>query len=397
MSVEERDRQLAWWHRVLAPPLPPGPDAERPLPAESIEPTESIAGDDDAARYVPDELRPVRVDLSPAQADGLRAVARSTSVTTFAALLAAVQATLLDAEDRDDVVLAMPITNRRHPDAEAIVGCGISVLPLRLRVGPGDTGRTLMARAGATVISALDHQAVALSEILVATMPRQRDGRARSPIMGTVQLVPPSPVVRLDSGVVVERVPVAVPAEGFGLVIADDGASLVVEASVPVDRGGRDAARRLADDLVRHVDRLVAAPDAPLRPDTDARAESRADGRADDADRAEPSSLGPPDVTVGERFVQVARTRADLPAVEHGDRVLTYRELERRARDARGPARGGGHRAGSHRRHRPRPVARLRGRHGRRWCWPVACTSRSISGPLRIAPRWCWPTPARPS
>ncbi len=69
--------------------------------------------------------------------DALRSLARVESVTMHAVTLAAFQALWWSERGADDLVVGMAVNDRDHPELEAVVGCFVRVLPVRLRAAPG--------------------------------------------------------------------------------------------------------------------------------------------------------------------------------------------------------------------------------------------------------------------
>jgi amino acid adenylation domain-containing protein len=310
ISDDTRRDQLSWWHQVLSGWRPP---ARRSIPL----PTNA------GGHLVPDPYRPAVVEVSGALDDALRALARAESVTRFGVLLAGLQWLLLCEWSKDDVVIGVPVTDRGHPRAEGLVGCFVGVLPVRLRLVPGDTGRSLVARAGSTMITALAHRSVSLGEIVAESMPRDEAGQVAEPLTGEAQIRSVMSGVAGPSGLRIARVPVAMPGPGVNLVAIDDGSKLVLEVSVPLDGGGPAEAQRLGERLLSLLDELVRAPDQRLDGSMAATVSTTGDGAPVDY---------PAGATLTELFAVVEARHGDAVAVEDGDRLLTFGQLGDRAR-----------------------------------------------------------------
>ena len=321
ITDDARHDQLSWWHHVLTGPLPRLPKLGGAKDPSVPGPSAADTGLD----LVPADLRPAVVAVPGELADAVRALARAEAVTLFAVIVGGLQAVVRDEWGLDDLVLGVPVSDRGHPEVDGVVGCFVRVLPIRFRMGPYDTGRSLVSRAGATIVGALDHRSVALSEIIAEAMPRDGPGQAVSPVLGHAQTrALAGPVVGPD-GLRIERVPVSTPGPGVNLVVTDDGSTLSFEVSVGLDAGGPDEAGRWASRLVDQLGALVQAPDAPMQAGT---ASTTSDiGLA-------PQQLRdyPHDATLPELFARTEAEHRDEVAIEDGDRSLTFGELGDRAR-----------------------------------------------------------------
>ena len=311
VSDDTRRDQLSWWHQVLAGSC---------LPTQRLMSAPVAAG----RHLVPDQYRPAVVDIPEVLDDALRALARAESVTRFGVLLAGLQWLLLRESAPDDVVVGVPVTDRGHPQAEGLVGCFVGVLPVRLRLVPGDTGRSLVVRAGTTMIAALAHRSVVLGEIVAESMPRDEVGQVAELLTCGAQLRSVTPAVAGPSGLLIARVPVAMPGPGVNLVAIDDGSKLRLEVSVALDAGGPAEAQRLADRLLSLLDELVRAPDQRLDGSTVATWPTTGHGSPVDY---------PAGATLTELFATVEARHGDTVAVEDGDRSLTFGQLGDRARE----------------------------------------------------------------
>lgn len=135
--------QRSWWRQELA-----GAPLAVQLP---------IGGDGDA----PQAGEPLRLDLPPALAEGLRALAPRLRATPFMTMLAAFSVLLSRTTGHDDLVIATVVAHRDASDVEPLIGCFTKKVPLRLRLGGDPTFPELVARTRASLLGSLAHQDVA--------------------------------------------------------------------------------------------------------------------------------------------------------------------------------------------------------------------------------------------
>ncbi|MFJ6769389.1 condensation domain-containing protein [Kitasatospora sp. NPDC091257] len=143
----EEQRQLAYWRRRLAPPLPGHP-----------------------AEPSPGGLSPV--DVEPVLVPGdlvrdLRATAATSAQRGGVAgpFLAALALVLHHAGGEPDVRIGMMISNRARPGAEHLIGYFVNTAVIRLRIDPTMTAGQLVAEANTAVTEAIEHQALPIQDL----------------------------------------------------------------------------------------------------------------------------------------------------------------------------------------------------------------------------------------
>ncbi|MGW0537452.1 condensation domain-containing protein [Streptomyces sp. NPDC003032] len=146
----EEQRQLAYWLRRLATPLP-GHPAEPPA----------------------DGLSPVDVEPVLVPADLVRSL-RATAATSAqrggvaGPFLAALALVLHHFGGERDVRIGMMISNRARPGAEHLIGYFVNTAVIRLRIDPTMTAGQLVAKANAAVTEAIEHQALPIQDLYQA-------------------------------------------------------------------------------------------------------------------------------------------------------------------------------------------------------------------------------------
>jgi amino acid adenylation domain-containing protein len=164
-AAERRD--LPYWRDTLA--QPPGP---LELPADRPR----RPGHQPLGSAVP-------VEIEPALAARLAALAGARRIGLQAVLMAGYAALLHRLGGQDDLVVGVPVSER--PDGhEDTVGLYLNTLPLRLRLDPGLTGAGLLDAVGQGMGALLGHRDLPFSRIVEALAPARTEGR--TPLLHTV-------------------------------------------------------------------------------------------------------------------------------------------------------------------------------------------------------------------
>ncbi|MFC8914859.1 amino acid adenylation domain-containing protein [Streptomyces sp. NPDC057116] len=225
----------------------------------------------------------------------------------------------------DEVVVGFPVAGRTPKTAGAVAGAASNILPLRVPVDPRRPAAELIRTVDEEITLALDHQRYRYEDL-------RRDlgftGSAHAPYQLTANIVPfsfgrgfagrPMTLRQLNAGVV----------EDLSLMIRPERgrAGLMVEAHAEAGRYEPEEVAAEADRCVRLLDQLV---DDPRRPT------GELDLLAPEERRLLVPGVGvpapPSPRTLPELFEHWAARTPDAPAVAHGDRRLTYAELNARA------------------------------------------------------------------
>jgi amino acid adenylation domain-containing protein/non-ribosomal peptide synthase protein (TIGR01720 family) len=322
---DERDpgsvaaRQVAWWRDALAGlPEELALPTDRPRPAES-----SFRGGS------------VPLDVPPALADGLRALARRTGTSMFMVVQAAVAVLLHRLGAGPDIPIGSPVAGRDEEALTDLVGFFLSTTVLRTDLSGDPAFTELLARVRETDLAAFDRQDVPFERVVEALNPAR--SLARHPLFQTM-------VVYLaadgDGGPALPGLEVAEEEVGSGTAKFDlsfdlvedgpggDGAGIGGALEYSADLFDHGSAVVLVERLLRVLAAVVADPTRPV---------GRIDVLGDD-ERA--AALGPradggpaPRVdgaTVPELFAaQVARTPS-ATAVESTGLRWTFAELDAR-------------------------------------------------------------------
>ena len=304
---------LGWWEGELAgaPTLLELP-SDRPRPA-----VQSFRGG----------VHPL--SLSPAVADGLRALARQEGATLFMVLLAAFQALLHRYSGENDLLVGSPIAGRTRRQTEEMIGFFVNTLVLRARFTKGLTFRELVRQVKETTLGAYAHQELPFERLVEALAPER--SLAHNPLVQVVfsfQAAPP--------GGPLPSAPGSSDTPGFGAGIAKWDLMLFLAETTQGLAGGVEYAADLFDAptmerMALHLQTLLVSAAAEPDRAVDAlpllgAAERRMLLR-DWAGRKRELPEGSVDRLFAE---QAARTPGNT-AVLADDETLTYAELNRRA------------------------------------------------------------------
>lgn len=153
-------RQLDYWRAQLAA------DGD-PSAAARLFPREAGA---------PGRQRGFEFLLSGDTAEALRRFAAERHATPFMAMLAVLDAVLHELSGRDDIRIGAPVSLRKRPEAQALIGYFINVQVLRTRIDAARGFAALVDAARDTVLAAHEHQDVPFDRLIGALLPNRASG-----------------------------------------------------------------------------------------------------------------------------------------------------------------------------------------------------------------------------
>ncbi|MFJ4187135.1 amino acid adenylation domain-containing protein [Kitasatospora sp. NPDC089509] len=253
----------------------------------------------------------------------LERAATAARATWAELLLAATAGYLHRLTGTEDVLLGLPLANRRGPAALRTPVAAANVLPLRLAVRPADTAEELLRQVVRALRAARRHQRYPLEEL-------RRDlgltGERRALFGPMVNIKAFEGDLDLAGLPGVVRNLAAGPVDDLAVNVSPgpDGALRVVLDADPARHGAASLAAH-RDGLLRYLDalaeQLLTEPQAPI-------------GRIDllDADALRRATAGrtepPVERTVPELFAAQAARTPDAVAVRCGPTALTFKELD---------------------------------------------------------------------
>ncbi|KAA6213432.1 non-ribosomal peptide synthetase [Streptomyces albofaciens JCM 4342] len=269
------------------------------------------------------EVLRARTNLPAAALDRLTRAAEAAKATWAELIVAATAGHLHRVTGTEDVILGLPLTNRRGPAALRTPAMTVNVLPLRIAVRPQDTGAGLLRRVVLEIRAVRRHQRYPQADI-------RRDlalSSAGTPLTGPmVNIKPfegdldfaglPGTVHNLAAGPVEDLAVTAVPGADGGLRISLDAHS---GRYTPAELArGKESFLRYLDGL---TELLLTDPDRPV-------------GTIDLLDPAGVRRVtagrteAPAARTLPEYFAEQAARTPRAVAVRTGDTALTFAELD---------------------------------------------------------------------
>lgn len=160
LAGPERERQMGWWRDRLAgaPPFTPLP-TDRPRPAERTNRGACL-------------VRPLAAELS----NGLQRLAASADVTPFMVGLASFALLLSRWTGEGDLVIGIPVANRRTRGADELIGFFVNTLAVRLSLDGDPDGKGLLAQVRQTLLDAWRHQDLPFDMVVEAVQPERSLG-----------------------------------------------------------------------------------------------------------------------------------------------------------------------------------------------------------------------------
>ncbi|HVR98951.1 MAG TPA: amino acid adenylation domain-containing protein [Thermoanaerobaculia bacterium] len=317
LAGEVLEAELAWWREQLAglPALLELP-TDRPRPAVRGTRGAWLLG------ALPDEL-----------AAALRALARAHGTTLFMVLLAGFETLLSRYSGQRDLAVGMPIAGRNRVELEGLIGFLVNTLVLRADLSGAPSFAGLLRRTRDAALGAYAHQDLPFEKLVEELAPER--SLAHTPLFQVLLALQNVPREALE-----------LPGLRIGSLLGDDD-SAKFDLMVLLDESGTgiggiagsvsyatdlfDAAT--IDRLWGHFRNLLAA--ASAGPETSVAELSLLDAAelrqllVDWNDTATPY---PRQRTIPDLFAEQVALRPEAPALEWGERTLTYAELDRRAR-----------------------------------------------------------------
>ena len=328
----ELERQLAFWRRRLAAVPPLELPTDRPRPAVQSQRGATLA-----------------FELPPRLAAAAEALARQHGATPFMVFAAGLMTLLGRWSGQRDFALGSPVAGRPRAELEEVVGFFVNTLVLRADLAPGGDGgeptfAALLARVRDSVLDAHAHQDLPFEKLVEELAPR-RD-LARTPlfqVMFTLQNLPPFRAemagVALSRGgdgrarpdlrpeLATARFDLAVSLQGRSGGVAGHALGGVVEYAA--DLFDRATVERLCRQYRRLLEAAVARPQAALG---DLPLLSAAEQHQLVVDWNDTRSAYPRQGTLAELLRSTAREHGERVALEAADgSETTYRDLLRHA------------------------------------------------------------------
>ena len=176
LQGEVLERQLSYWKRQLADPLPV-------LDLLTDHPRPSVQTFNGA-------LEPFT--LSAQDTELLKAVSQQQTATLFMTLLAAFQVLLSRYTAQDDIIVGTPVANRTRVETESLIGFFVNTLVLRTDLSGEPTFKEVIRRVREICLGAYAHQDIPFEKLVEELQPERDTSRSVFfQVMFAMQNVPP--------------------------------------------------------------------------------------------------------------------------------------------------------------------------------------------------------------
>lgn len=302
--------QLAYWREKLAglPALEMLTDRPRPR-------RQGFSG------------RAERCVLDAGLSDTLRRFSASRGTTLFVTLLTAFAAVIHRSSAQDDLAVGTAVSSRDRKELEGLVGLFVNLLVLRLDVSGNPSLGSLLERVRQTVLEAFEHGEVPF-EMLVRELEPDRDP-ARNPlaqVQFSMQSTRGSGAIEMR-GISLDAIPEDVSTTRFDMEchVVDEAAGIAVHLIYNTDLFDAGMARSLLLRFERFLRALTTTPDCGV---DEVSLLSDEECALQLETWVSTSTIYPRDDTVASLFSAKAFQRGDAPALEFGDRRMSYAELD---------------------------------------------------------------------
>ncbi|TDE55758.1 amino acid adenylation domain-containing protein [Nonomuraea mesophila] len=270
----------------------------------------------------------VRVPLPPGTRERLAEVAAERNVTPYMVMFAAFAAFLARISGQRDLVIAVPVAGRDHPDVQPMIGLLVNTIAVRADLSDDPAFADLLAQVRDRLLAARPHHEAPFEAVVQALAPGRQ--LSHDPLVQVMLAYDDDTVLALDlPGATAERVELLLDDAKFDLLmnVERQGDELAAHLVHRADLFDRETVRHWARAFGTLLDGLLAEPGGPV---STAGLLHPADQRliVDGWNRtaAATATRLVPDL-VAER----AAERPGATALVCGSTTLTYREVLRRA------------------------------------------------------------------
>lgn len=265
--------------------------------------------------------------LSKPLAGRLKALGNANGCTLFMTMLAGFQSLLARYTDQQDIVVGSPIANRGRVELESLIGFFVNTLVMRTNLAGDPSFREIVRRVRETTLAAYAHQDLPFEKLVEDLQPERDLGR--NPLFQVVfQLHHASE----DGATADESLPMEVKSGtakfDLRLDLLETANGILAHFEYSTDLFDETTIRRLADHYRRLLEDVVARPDRRL---SELQLIDQTERRTLLEQWSGMISEYPRQATVHQVFERQAAKSPESRAVEFGEHVLSYADLNRRA------------------------------------------------------------------
>ncbi|TCP54483.1 amino acid adenylation domain-containing protein [Tumebacillus sp. BK434] len=268
------------------------------------------------------------LSLQPSLLPRLKELSQQEGATLFMTLLSAFNILLARLSGQEDIVVGSPIAGRTNKETEGLIGFFVNTLALRTELSGELSFRELLARVKETTLGAFAHQEVPFERLVRELQPERNMSYA--PLFQVMFALQNMRLGDLElPGLTLSDFPVDKSTSMFDLTLSLYEGETGLEGNLKynTDLFEEETMARLIERFELLLEGIVSAPDRRI-------AELPIVTEAERKEIAEWNETAAPfsqDVCAHHFFEQQAEREPERIAVEFGETMLTYRELNERA------------------------------------------------------------------
>ncbi|WP_018015936.1 non-ribosomal peptide synthetase [Teredinibacter turnerae] len=301
--------QLEYWRKQLEAPVP-----IVTLPTDKVRPERKTYNG-----------ATIDVTIPSALTGEIRHLSSKTDATMFMVMLAAFKILLKRYSSQNDIAVGVPVSNRQLPETETMVGLFVNTLTLRTQVDDELSFLDYLKVVKSTVLAGFANQDVPFEKVVKEVCVDRNT--AYTPLFQVMFSVQESPGTRLKLDSVACR-PKSVNQKlakfDLTLSLEDKGSEVTGYLEYNTDLYTPQTAERVLEHYQTLLASLVSSPELQIANVAMASYEEKQKVLHDWSGRQN----GYPDLTIHQLFSKQAVKSPDAIAVQMGDQILSYRELD---------------------------------------------------------------------
>jgi amino acid adenylation domain-containing protein/FkbH-like protein/thioester reductase-like protein len=271
----------------------------------------------------------VRVVILKQLVDRLKAFSRQHGLTLAMTLYTAWSVVLSRLSGQQDLVVGMPVANRRRSELEGLIGLFVNTLAIRLRLDDDPSALELLQRAKQTMLEAYERQDVPFEKVVEALHPTR--SLTYSPVFQSMFVLQSAALGTLQASglqLTEEEVPLDTAKFDLTLSLRESAGDMVGTFNYASDLFNESTIKRWAGYFENLLHALMASPRSPI-----SRLALLLAAQREEVTQSfnATQSAYPDDKLIQELFEGWAARTPDQAAVISSDRTLTFAQLNAEA------------------------------------------------------------------
>ncbi|GER90128.1 hypothetical protein KDW_42900 [Dictyobacter vulcani] len=313
LASGELDEQLSYWKETLA-----GSPALLQLPTDRLRPASQTFHGNSYRFSLPRELT-----------KKIEALGHRNRTTLYMTLMAAFQVLLFRYSGQDDMVIGTPIAGRTRMDLEGIIGLFTNTLALRGDLSGDPTFQELLARVRQSTLDAYSNQEIPLERLVEELQPeRNLSYNPLFQVMFILQNTPSDAFKLADLTLTVVKLPSDTAKFDLTLTCWQENDNLQASLEYNTDLFDESTIQRMAQQLQTLLESIVSDDQVPI---SRLALLSLEEQQQLIATFTAPTVAYPREKHMHQRFEEQAERVPQSLAIHHGEKRITYQELNQRA------------------------------------------------------------------